>query len=96
MAQPYKDPEITKRYAFKQLGYSTEREARDVLEQLRDDIARYNRATLLSYYEYSEVDTESTESNWGWRDLRYPLADVYFDVNSQLWVIKLPKVQYLG
>ena len=94
MTQPYKDQEITKRYSFKQLGYSTEREALDVLDQLRDDIDRYQRATLLSYYEYSDVATESTESNWGWKDLS--MATVVFDPGSQLWIIRLPKVQYVG
>lgn len=94
MTQPYKDQEINKRYRFKMLGYSSEREANDVLDQLKDDIARYRRATLLSYYEYSDVATESTEANWGWKDLS--TAFVTWDVASGSWVIKLPKVQYLG
>ena len=95
MTQPYRDTEVTKRYAFKALGYESEREALDVLAQLRDDIEKYKMATLLHYYEYSGVDTESTENNWGWKNLDYPRAEVYFDSNARLWIIKLPKVQPL-
>jgi len=94
MTQPYKNQDITKRYNFKLLGYPTEREAQDVLDQLRDDISKYQRATLLSYYEYSDVATESTEANWGWKDLT--MSTVAFDPDSQLWIIRLPKVQYVG
>ena len=93
--QAYKDQDISRqRYRFKLLGYSTEKEANDVLEQLRDDIARYKRASLLSYYEYSDVSTEHTEANWGWKDLSTAL--VTWDVMSNSWVIRLPAVQYLG
>lgn len=92
MVQPYKD-ETTKRYSFKQLGYVSEQEANEVLAQLRDDIQRYKRATLLSYYEYSDISTESTEANWGWKDLS--TAYVTWDTNSQTYVIKLPKVIHL-
>lgn len=95
MTQAYRDPDVTKRYSFKELGYESEKEARDVLDQLRDDIKNYGIATLLHYYEYSEVETESTENNWGWKNLDYPRADVYYDIGSQLYVIKLPKVQPL-
>ena len=93
MTQPYKD-EVSKRYSFKQLGYGSQREAQDVLDQLRDDIQRYKMATLLHYYEYSDIDTESTENNYGWKNLDN--AEVYFDRTSMLWIIKLPKVQLLG
>ena len=93
MTQPYKDPNITKRYSFKQLGYVHEHEAREVLAQLQDDIKHYKMATLLHYYEYSDVETNSTENNWGWKDLS--TAEIYFDYGTNLWVIKLPKVQPL-
>lgn len=94
MVQPYKDETTSKRYSFKQLGYPTQRIAQEVLDQLRDDIRNYKMATLLHYYEYSDVGTEPTENNYGWKNLDN--AEVYFDGTSQLWVIKLPKVQLLG
>lgn len=93
--QAFKDQDISRqRYRFKLLGYSTEKEANDVLEQLRDDIRLYGRASLLSYYEYSDVSTEHTEANWGWKDLSTAL--VTWDVMSNSWVIRMPAVQYLG
>lgn len=94
MVQPYKDETVTKRYAFKQLGYASQREAMEVLDQLKDDIRNYKMATLLHYYEYSDVATEPTENNYGWKNLDN--AEIYFDRTSMMWVIKLPKVQLLG
>lgn len=94
MVQPYKDETVSKKYEFKRLGYNYQRQAQDVLDQLREDIREYKMATLLHYYEYSDVETESTENNYGWKNLDD--AEVYYDRVSQMWVIKLPKVQLLG
>lgn len=94
MVQPYKDETVSRRYEFKRIGYPYQRQAQDVLDQLKDDINKYKMATLLHYYEYSDIDTESTENNYGWKNLDD--AEVYFDRSSQMWVIKLPKVQLLG
>lgn len=54
---------------YKTLSYPSEREAEDVLEELRMLIDDEGRATIGDLFDASEVSSEYTDYDWGWTDL---------------------------
>lgn len=81
-------------YEMVDIQYESMAEAEAVLDALREDIERYDEATLSSYYELSGHSGDFTTCKYGWTNLdevRRPRR-----VRGGYYVLDLPKPQLLG
>ena len=82
---------------YDEFEYPTEKEARDVLQELRNLIEISKAASVLDLYGFSKMSTANYAlQNWGWTNLDH--ADVVQTVSDDgrvVYVITLPKAQML-
>lgn len=55
---------------FQEIVVGTDQEARDVLTQLNDLLATYGTASVHDFYELTGIDSDYTDHEWGWKDIR--------------------------
>lgn len=88
------DRAVNKFYEMDDIQFESIADADAVLAALREDIARYDEATLASYYELSGHTGDWTTCKYGWTNLdevRRPRR-----VRGGFYVLDLPKPQLLG
>lgn len=54
---------------LKTILYKTRLDAETVLRTLDEQIGLYGEATVMQYYDASDIDSQFTDAKWGWRDL---------------------------
>lgn len=54
---------------IKTIVYKTRMDAEAVLRVLDDQIASYGEATVMQFYDASDVDSQFTDAKWGWKDI---------------------------
>lgn len=66
---------------LKYITYLTRSDADGVLNEMNARILQYGEVTVRDYYEASNVDSDFTDENWGWKSLRgahcYPVKGGY-------------------
>ena len=70
----------------------SEEEALDVRDNLLWSIERYGKAQLSQYYQMVGIETTSTDSNWGWRNLD---SIPVIPVGNGQFMLQLPKPEPL-
>ena len=76
---------------FDNIIFTTKHEAEDVLTHLVDLIEEYGEATVASFYELSGIETQFTDNNFGWTNLR----DAYTDRVREGYIIRFPRTRAL-
>jgi len=79
------------RHSFENVIFTNQWEAEEVLSHLVDMIADYGEATVKAFYELSNMDSDYTDENYGWTNLR----DAYVDRTRQGHVIIFPETRPL-
>ena len=74
------------RHDFDDIGFSTRGEAEAVLSALVDQTIEYRAATVANFYELSGVESNFTDHNYGWTDLR----DAYTERSRDRYIIVFP------
>ena len=54
---------------LKAILYKTRLDAETVLRSLDEQIELYGEATVMQYYDVSDIDSQFTDAKWGWKDL---------------------------
>lgn len=54
---------------LKTILYKTRMDAQTVLRTLDEQIDIYGEATVMQYYDASDIDSQFTDAKWGWKDL---------------------------
>lgn len=77
--------------SLKTILYKTRFDAEAVLRALDEQIVTYGEATVMQYYDASDVDSQFTDAKWGWKDIStariYPVSGGFS--------IQMPKPIYL-
>lgn len=79
------------RHDFDNFIFTHQWEAEDVLAHLVDLVQEYGEATVSDFYELSNVESEYTDTNYGWTNLR----DAYVDRTRNGYVIAFPPTRPL-
>ena len=74
------------RHDFDNVIFTNKFEAEDVLAHLVDMIAEYGEATVRSFYELSNIESDYTDDRYGWTNLR----DAYVDRTRNGYIIVFP------
>ena len=54
---------------LKVILYKTRNDAEAVLRGLDEQITSYGEATVMQYYDLSDVDSQFVDAKWGWKDI---------------------------
>lgn len=84
-------PSVPGRYVLCDVLIEDRGEAQQVLEDLFDQALQYGYATVADYYALVGIDTEYTDVNYGWSDLR---GSQVVRVNNG-YILDLPKPQVI-
>ena len=79
------------RHDFDRFIFTSKGEAEDVLAHLVDMTLEYGEATVRSFYELSNIESDYTDDNYGWTNLR----DAYVDRTRDGYVIAFPPTRPL-
>lgn len=79
------------RHDFDRFIFTSKGEAEDVLAHLVDMTIEYGEATVRSFYELSNLESDYTDDNYGWTNLR----DAYVDRTRDGYVIAFPPTRPL-
>lgn len=79
------------RHDFDNIVYTSRAEAEDVLSHLVDLIMEYGEATVAAFYELSRIESNYTDNNYGWTNLR----DAYTDRVRNGYIIHFPRARPL-
>lgn len=75
----------------KSIVYKTRIDAEAVLRGLDEQIMEFGEATVMQFYDLSDVDSQFTDAKWGWKDISsariYPCPGGF--------TIQMPKTIYL-
>lgn len=82
-----KETRHNSRYSFNEVALDTRAEAEEILTALLDLVEEYGVVSVADFYDLVGVDSNYTDHNWGWTDLR--TASTIRD--SDGYKIKLPK-----
>jgi len=74
------------RHNFDNVIFTNKWEAEEVLSTLVDMTLEYGEATVRAFYELSNMDSEHTDENYGWTNLR----DAYVDRTRDGFIIAFP------
>lgn len=87
----------TESVSYDEFEYPTEKEAADVLNGLRDLIARCKAASVLDLYGLSHISTSNyTLQNWGWTNLDFvEIRTTTSDDGRIVYYLTLPKATML-
>ncbi len=73
VSQTYGGPQVQvanpNNYGLKPVIFQNRQDAENVLRGLMSQIAKYNEATVMQYYDLCDLDSEFTDNKWGWQDL---------------------------
>lgn len=75
----------------KDILYKSRRDAEEVLRALDEQIIQYGEATVMQFYDASDVDSQFTDATWGWKDISR--ARIYPAPGG--FMIQMPKPIYL-
>ena len=79
------------RHDFDNIIFTNKWEAEDVLAHLVDLTIEYDEATVMSFYELSNIESDYTDDKYGWTNLR----DAYVDRTRDGYVIVFPPTRPL-
>lgn len=79
------------RHNFENVIFTSRGEAEDVLAHLVDMIMEYGEATVRSFYELSNIESDYTDDKYGWTNLR----DAYVDRTRDGHIIVFPPTRPL-
>ncbi len=79
------------RHEFDRIIFPNKGEAEDVLAHLVDMTIEYGEATVRSFYELSNIESDYTDDNYGWTNLR----DAYVDRTRDGYIIVFPPTRPL-
>lgn len=79
------------RHDFDNVVFTNKWEAEDVLAHLVDMTIEYGEATVMDFYELSNIESDYTDDKYGWTNLR----DAYVDRTRNGYVIVLPPTRVL-
>ena len=79
------------RHDFGNIIYSSRGEAEDVLSHLVDQTQEYGEATVAAFYEFSNIESQHTDSRYGWTNLR----DAYTERVRNGYSIHFPPTRIL-
>lgn len=79
------------RHEFGNVVFESIREAEDVLSRLVDILEEYDEVTVAAFYELSRIESEHTDGNWGWTNLR----DAYTKRVRNGYIIVFPQTRPL-
>jgi hypothetical protein len=79
------------RHEFDRIIFTNKGEAEDVLAHLVDMTIEYGEATVRSFYELSNIESDYTDDNYGWINLR----DAYVDRTRDGYIIVFPPTRPL-
>ena len=75
------------RHEFDDIFLDSKAEAREVLNGLMDLVEDYGQASVEDFYDLVGLDSQYTDSRWGWTDLR----NAYIENTRRGWIIRLPR-----
>lgn len=75
------------RYGFSDIALDSLDDAEAVLASLRGLVEAYGVVSVADYYDLVGVDSNYTDNNWGWTDLR----SAYTAMDQDGYKVKLPK-----
>lgn len=55
--------------SVKAIVYKTRMDAESVLRALDEEIAIYGEASVMHFYDASDIDSDFTDAKWGWKDI---------------------------
>lgn len=90
------DDDYDDRYArddYRNIGFYSKVEAKDVLDRLKDRLERSKRryVTVLDFYDILQKSSKNPQDDkWGWTDLSY----VTIERHGDKWYIEFPKIRY--
>lgn len=76
---------------LKNIVYKTRFDAEAVLRALDEQILAYGEATVMQYYDASDIDSQFPDAKWGWKDISQ--AKIYPCPGG--FTIQMPKTMYL-
>lgn len=79
------------RHDFDNFIFTNKWEAEEVLAALVDLVLEYGEATVRDFYELSNVESDYTDTNYGWTNLR----DAYVDRSRNGYIIAFPQARPL-
>lgn len=79
------------RHNFDHIVFTNKWEAEDVLSHLVDLTIEYGEATVMAFYELSNIESDYTDDRYGWTNLR----DAYVDRTRDGYVILFPPTRPL-
>jgi len=79
------------RHDFGNIIYTNRGEAEDVLSHLVDLTMEYGEATVAAFYELSNIESNHTDNNYGWTNLK----DAYTERVRNGYIIRFPQVRPL-
>lgn len=79
------------RHEFDRIIFTNKGEAEDVLAHLVEMTIEYGEATVRSFYELSNIESDYTDDNYGWTNLR----DAYVDRTRDGYIIVFPPTRPL-
>jgi hypothetical protein len=79
------------RHNFENVIFTNQWEAEEVLSHLVDLIADYGEATVKAFYELSNIESDYTDDDYGWTNLR----EAYVGRARNGWVILFPPTRPL-
>lgn len=86
--------------SYDNVRLKTEREARQVIEELKELIAdrHYGYATVANLYELTDNIVVSTDHRWGWTKLDHDTRDYYVRTGhpKKPWLLRLPRPKDLS
>ena len=75
------------RHEFDDIFLDSKAEAREVLNGLMDLVEDYGQASVEDFYDLVGLESQYTDSRWGWTDLR----NAYIENTRRGWIIRLPR-----
>ena len=85
------DRETRSRHDFDRVVFTHKWEAEDVLAHLVEMVVEYGEATVRSFYELSNIESEYTDDRYGWTNLR----DAYVTRTRNGFIIVFPQTRPL-
>ncbi|MDX9917307.1 MAG: hypothetical protein RBT15_04750 [Gudongella sp.] len=79
------------RHDFENIVFTNKWEAEDVLAHMVDIVLEYNEVPVRAFYELSNMDSDYTDENYGWTNLR----DAYVDRTRNGYIIVFPPTRPL-